>query len=306
MATTLGQAITTTLQRCKLNTSISDYKDQARKYLYMMATDLWPLTRWWFQNITTTFETTETFTISAASGTFTVGETITGGTSLETATVDHHDTTNSKLYVYDASGTFTASETITGGTSSVTATYASTTYTRVYTPVSSQVLGWRSFYDVDNERELTIVGPERYDELDPTKADTGTVYAVMVGGMNADTGYPEVELWYVPSTTGATIRVRYDKALASVWTSSNDATELQVLGVPLHFENALIFGAATLYLEENRQYDAAKVEEGNLQRTLQSARDANRRMQGGRRFPPKRSVEYDGLVIPVSSDIVSA
>lgn len=306
MATTLGQAITTTLQRCKLNTSTTAYKDQARKYLFMMATDLWPLTRWWFQNLTTTFNTTETFTISAASGTFTVGETVSGGTSLKTATVDHHDTTNSKLYVYDATGTFTASETITGGTSLVTATYASTAYTRVYTPVSSQVLGWRSFYDVDNERELSIVGPERYDELDPTQADTGTVYAVMVGGLDSDTGYPKIELWYTPSTTGIEIRVRYDQALSTAWTSSNDATALQVLGVPLHFENAMIFGAAGLYLEENRQYDAAKVESGNLQRALEAARDANRRMQGDRRFPPKQSARYDGLVIRVGSDIVTA
>lgn len=69
----------------------------------------------------------ETFTISAASGTFTQGETITGGTSGETAEVlaDNSGT----LLVRSVSGAFTASETITGGTSSETATFDSTATT---------------------------------------------------------------------------------------------------------------------------------------------------------------------------------
>jgi len=305
MATTLGQAITTVLQRVRLSTANTDNQTQARKYLFMQAVDLWPLTRMWFQNLTTTFETTETFTISGASGAFTAGEEIEGGTSLETATVDHHDTTNSLLYVYDASGTFTATETITGADSGETATYASTTETRVYTPVSGQVTRWRSFFDTDNERELDIIGPERYDELDPAREDTGTVYAVMVGGLNTTTGYPEIELWYTPSTTGVTIRVRYDRAL-SAWSSSDDSTALQVLGVPVHFENPLIYGASRLYLEQERQYDAAKVEGENLTMAMEAARRANQGMQGDRRFPAKGSSGGDELVIRVGSDTVSA
>lgn len=57
-------------------------------------------------------------------GTFTVGETITGGTSGATAIVVA-DNNIGILAISDLSGTFTSSETITGGSSSATATYLS-------------------------------------------------------------------------------------------------------------------------------------------------------------------------------------
>lgn len=59
---------------------------------------------------------------SAASGPFEIGETITGGTSSETAVIHSIDTANSILYLRDRSGPFTLAETITGGTSTETAT----------------------------------------------------------------------------------------------------------------------------------------------------------------------------------------
>ena len=68
-----------------------------------------------------------TFTISSASGTFTQGETITGGTSTRTAEVLADNGTT--LLVRSVSGAFTATETITGGTSSETATFDSTVVT---------------------------------------------------------------------------------------------------------------------------------------------------------------------------------
>lgn len=59
--------------------------------------------------------------ITSASGTFTVGETVTGGTSTETATVVA-DYNGEFLLVSGASGDFTDGETITGGSSGETAT----------------------------------------------------------------------------------------------------------------------------------------------------------------------------------------
>lgn len=58
--------------------------------------------------------------ISSASGAFTVGETVTGGTSSETAVVVSY--TTGKIIVNTVSGAFTNGETITGGTSGQTAT----------------------------------------------------------------------------------------------------------------------------------------------------------------------------------------
>lgn len=67
--------------------------------------------------------------ISSVTGTFQTGETITGGTSTETATVDFVG--DDFLIISSVSGTLTDGETLTGGTSSATATlgtYDSTVY----------------------------------------------------------------------------------------------------------------------------------------------------------------------------------
>lgn len=62
------------------------------------------------------------FPISGTSGTFQVGETVTGGTSAATATILEISNEGDYLVVGTVSGTFTAAgETITGGTSSATA-----------------------------------------------------------------------------------------------------------------------------------------------------------------------------------------
>jgi len=66
-----------------------------------------------------------TITLSVgASGSFTVGETITGGTSAATASIISAPTATS-MTITVPSGTFAASETITGGTSSATTTVSS-------------------------------------------------------------------------------------------------------------------------------------------------------------------------------------
>lgn len=56
------------------------------------------------------------------SGTFTVGETLTGGTSSATGTIVYVSTSDSEILVADVSGTFQDAETVTGGTSSASAT----------------------------------------------------------------------------------------------------------------------------------------------------------------------------------------
>ena len=64
--------------------------------------------------------------VAGGSGTFTAGETVTGGTSNVTAEVKSFDSSTRTLIVINRSGTFSVPETITGGTSSAswtTATY---------------------------------------------------------------------------------------------------------------------------------------------------------------------------------------
>ena len=301
---TLTKAITLLLNRVGISTSVDDNRDRGRQYMSLQLVEDLALVPYWFLDRTTTFKTTLTFTITGATGTFSVGETVTGGTSLETAVVDSHDTTNGLLYVYSESGDFTAAETITGDSSSKTATYSSAAETRVYSPISGQVSAWWSFYDETNESPIEIVGKDAFDLLQRDQTETGTVEAAYIAGLDATTGYPEVELWRTPATTNETMRVRYRIDIAE-WTSSNDASDMSVLGVPRAVENVLIFGGAALFLEDEGDEGSAAVERGRHAKAVKAARAQGRQMQGNRRYPPRRDRDEDELTIKVGTDTVT-
>lgn len=279
----LSEAINMVIDRVGQNTDGTEDKDQVRRYLSMTAQEISPLVPWWWLDKDTTFKTTETFTITGAAGTFTAGETITGGTSSSTAIVDSYDATNGKLYVYTISAAFTASETVTGGTSGATATYASAAETRTYTPIAGHVTAWWSFVDESNNRTLEIVGPDEYDASDIDRDDSGSVEKVFIGGMDATSGYPTLELWRTPSTTNETIRVRYRMAITT-WTSSNDASDFLALGIPQILEPALIHGAAKYYHQELGNVEDASVAAAELARCVTLAKKQNLFMQGNRRY----------------------
>ena len=77
-----------------------------------------------------------TFELSGISGTFTVGETVTGGTSAVTGEVARWDSVTSYLYLIKMTGTFTLTEIITGATSLATGTYA----TKITTDETTETL----------------------------------------------------------------------------------------------------------------------------------------------------------------------
>ena len=81
--------------------------------------------------------------VAGGSGTFTVGETVTGGTSNVTAEVKSFDSATRTLIVINRSGTFSVPETITGGTSS--ASWTTATY--------NTIQNTNSEYDQNNDFE---------------------------------------------------------------------------------------------------------------------------------------------------------
>ena len=81
--------------------------------------------------------------VAGGSGTFTAGETITGGTSNVTAEVKSFDAATRTLIVINRSGTFSVPETITGGTSS--ASWTTATY--------NTIQNTNSEYDQNNDFE---------------------------------------------------------------------------------------------------------------------------------------------------------
>ena len=81
--------------------------------------------------------------VAGGSGTFTAGETVTGGTSNVTAEVKSFDSATRTLIVINRSGTFSVPETITGGTSS--ASWTTATY--------NTIQNTNSEYDQNNDFE---------------------------------------------------------------------------------------------------------------------------------------------------------
>lgn len=80
-----------------------------------------------------------TFEMSTVSGTFEVGETVTGGSSSVTGEVARWDTETNYLYLINMTGTFSLNEIITGATSLATGTYATKITTTEETITISQV-----------------------------------------------------------------------------------------------------------------------------------------------------------------------
>ena len=306
---TLGTGITEVLDRTGLSTSDTDYQDKARRYISNTLLEIAPEVPWWWLRTETTFKTTRTLTVSGVTGTYTVGEEVTDGQSTPyRTTVDHWDATNSLLYVYDDGSnatetTVTPTGTLTGGSSAATSTYVSREYTRVYTPISGPVTEWFTFTNETDNEPIDIVGSERYDALDWDRDDEGSVRAALVGGMDDDTGYPQIELWRTPGTTNQTIRVTYEADIAE-WTSSNDDSTFLALGVPRIIERCIIYGAVSLYLEESGDDTGSEREAGNFVRTLRRCKRQNRRMQGNRAAPPIR--DTDTLVINFGTSLAVA
>ena len=102
--------------------------------------------------------------VAGGSGTFTAGETVTGGTSNVTAEVKSFDAATRTLIVINRSGTFSVPETITGGTSS--ASWTTATY--------NTIQNTNSEYDQNNDFETADNDIIDFTETNPL----GTVGSV--------------------------------------------------------------------------------------------------------------------------------
>ena len=105
--------------------------------------------------------------VAGGSGTFTAGETVTGGTSNVTAEVKSFDSATRTLIVINRSGTFSVPETLTGGTSS--ASWTTATY--------NTIQNTNSEYDQNNDFETADNDIIDFSETNPF----GTVGSVTDG-----------------------------------------------------------------------------------------------------------------------------
>ena len=183
-----------------------------------------------------------------------------------------------------------------------TTTFTTTSGTRDYTPITTNVSAFHSFVDVTNNRVLNIIGTAMYDEMDPDQDDSGTVEAVYIGGIDPTANELLISLWRTPSDSSTSIRIRY-RADINEFTSSDDGSDFLQLGVPRIIENLITHHATSLYLEEEGDVIQADRESQRQGRVLGAALQQNGNQQGNRRYPPIRN-HGDDLVIRYGTDAV--
>ena len=103
-----------------------------------------------------------TFELSSVSGTFTEGETVTGGTSAITGEVARWDSSTSYLYLINMTGNFTLNEILTGASSTATGTY-STKQTTDQTSETLQTIDNSTSDQVSSNKQFEIDADSVFD-----------------------------------------------------------------------------------------------------------------------------------------------
>ena len=103
-----------------------------------------------------------TFELSSISGTFTEGETVTGGTSSKTAEVARWDATTKYLYLINLTGNFSVGEIITGADSLATGTY-SVAQSTVETAETLQTIDDSTSTQVSSNKQFEIDADSVFD-----------------------------------------------------------------------------------------------------------------------------------------------
>jgi hypothetical protein len=103
-----------------------------------------------------------TFELTSVSGTFTEGETVTGGTSSKTAEVARWDSSTSYLYLINLTGNFTIGEIVTGADSLATGTY-SVAQTTTETTETLQTIDDSTSTQISSNKQFEIDADSVFD-----------------------------------------------------------------------------------------------------------------------------------------------
>ena len=103
-----------------------------------------------------------TFELESVSGTFTEGETVTGGTSSKTAEVARWDSSTSYLYLINLTGNFSVGEILTGADSLATGTY-SVAQSTVETAETLQTIDDSTSTQVSSNKQFEIDADSVFD-----------------------------------------------------------------------------------------------------------------------------------------------
>ena len=257
-------------ERCGLELRTGYDARTARRSLNLLFAD-WAnrgLNRWTIKQVTQTLASgiaeypvgTITLAVSA-SGSFSIAETITGGTSGATASVITKPTSTS-LTITVPSGTVSAPETITGGTSgaaTTTTAVASLEDTQASIDILSGVIR-RSSSDI----AVTRISRDDYLTI-ANKSTTGRPTQFYVDRQIT----PVVKIW--PTPENSTDEFIYDRLVRI-----DDAdTSVDTVGVPFRFYPCLTAGLA-YYLSLKKAPDRVQILKGLYEEEFQRAADEDR------------------------------
>ena len=257
-------------ERCGLELRTGYDARTARRSLNLLFAD-WAnrgLNRWTIKQFSQTVASgiaeypvgTITLAVSA-SGSFSIAETITGGTSGATASVVTKPTSTS-LTITVPSGTFSASETITGGTSGASTTTtaaASLEDTQSTIDILSGVIR-RSSSDIS----VTRISRDDYLTI-ANKSTTGRPTQFYVDRQIT----PVVKIW--PTPENSTDEFIYDRLVRI-----DDAdTSVDTVAVPFRFYPCLTAGLA-YYLSLKKAPDRIQILKGLYEEEFQRAADEDR------------------------------
>ena len=261
----VAEYIEEAFERCGLIVSTGYDARTARRSLNLLFAD-WAnrgLNRWTVEQVTQTVASgvtsyplgTITLTV-ADSGSFTIGETITGGTSGTTASVITKPLSTTMTLTIP-SGSFTATETITGSSSAATTTVtsdASLTNVQASVDILSAVVR-RSDQDISIQR----IGRDQFLRI-PDKTTTGRPIQFYVDRQIT----PLFKIW--PSPENNTDQIIYDRIVRI-----DDAdTSVNTVQVPFRFYPCLTAGLA-YYMSLKKAPDRVQLLKGIYEEEFERA-----------------------------------
>jgi len=266
----VAEYIEEAFERCGLELRTGYDARTARRSLNLLFAD-WAnrgLNRWTIRQVTQTvasgiteYPVGEISLSVAASGSFTIGETITGGTSSATASVITKPTATS-MTITVPSGTFSVSETITGSSSSATTTVSaavSLTTAQSTIDILSAVLR-RSNEDISISR----ISRDDYLSI-PNKTTTGRPNQYYVDRLIT----PVMKIW--PSPENSTDQIIFDRL---VRIDDADAS-VDTLEIPFRFYPCLAAGLA-YYIYLKRAPDRVQLLKGLYEEEFNRAAEEDR------------------------------
>jgi|TARA_R100000315_G_C5234870_1_gene146316 hypothetical protein len=202
-----------------------------------------------------------------ASGSFTVGETLTGGTSAATASITSKPSSTT-MAITVPSGTFTNGETLTGGTSAATTTLSSAVdLTDVQASIDVLSMVVREDNDTSSQSDIRMSRVSRDDFISiPSKRTTGKPTQFYIDRSLT----PVIKLWPMPDSSTKYVLV-YDRL-----TRMDDAdTFTNSAEVPFRFYPCLVAGLS-YYLSIKRAPDRVPLLKAAYEEEFQRAASEDR------------------------------